>query len=103
MMKMNLSEISYHQAHNMPGSGYSRHHSGWDIDKLDGPFDYIYVHTSSKEEINEVSSIDYIAERFLEGGGNIVRPKLTIPGVGSLITCEDTSGHRFSFIEEEKS
>ncbi|WP_100278737.1 VOC family protein [Mariprofundus aestuarium] len=77
--------------------------SGWDIDSLDAPFDYIFVHTSHKGEVNKVNSIDEIAARFIASGGHIIRPILRIPGVGSLIACEDAAGHLFSFIEEELS
>jgi len=103
MMKMHLSEFSNHWTRHIPKKGCLPHDSGWDIDSLDAPFDFIFVHTSDKGEVNKVNSIDEIAARFIEAGGHIIRPKLRIPGVGSLIACEDAAGHTFSFIEEELS
>jgi len=32
----------------------------------------------------------------------VVREKLTIPGVASLISCKDARGQVFSFIEEDR-
>ncbi|ATX79896.1 hypothetical protein Ga0123461_1482 [Mariprofundus aestuarium] len=103
MVKMHLSELSNHWTRRFPKPGHSVQDSGWDIDSLDAPFDYIFVHTSHKGEVNKVNSIDEIAARFIASGGHIIRPILRIPGVGSLIACEDAAGHLFSFIEEELS
>jgi len=102
-MKMNLSELGNHLTRRLHKQRYSAHNSGWDIDTREAPFDYIFVHLSENEAVSKVTSIDYIARRFVKGGGNIIRPKLKIPGIGTMITCEDIAGHRFSFIEEELS
>jgi len=74
-------------------------HSDWEIEQHDSPFDFHTIHIASKGKLNEVTSVDDIAESFLDGGGSIVREKLIIPGVASLISCEDANGHVFSFIE----
>jgi len=96
---MNLSELTNRQ-HRYFSARNHQDQNEWHIRVYDAPFDFIHVSTAAKE-LNEVSSIDKIAERFIEGGGDIVRSKLEIPGVGALITCADTIGHRFSFIEKE--
>jgi len=74
----------------------------WAIEEVDAPFEYISVH-SNCTKLNEVASVDDIAETFLRGGGTIVRKKLIIAGVASLISCKDRLGHVFSFIEQESS
>ena len=99
MRIMNLSELTNRHPRNS-APGHLPERSEWHIDVYDAPFDFIHVSTASKS-ITEVSSVDKVAERFIEGGGDIVRSKLEIPGVGTLITCADTIGQRFSFIEQE--
>ncbi len=74
----------------------------WAIEEVDAPFEFIAIH-SNCAKLNEVASVDDIAETFLRGGGTIVRKKLTIAGVASLISCKDTFGHVFSFIEQESN
>lgn len=102
MRIMNLSELESSHKRSVPvNRQHCREQNEWRIDVYDAPFDFIHVSTSA-EEITEVSSIDKIAKRFIEGGGDIVRSKLDIPGIGALITCEDAIGQRFSFIEEEQ-
>ena len=101
MRTMNLSELTNRQHRYFPANKHQhREQNEWHIDVYDAPFDFIHISTSAKE-LTQVSSIDKIAERFIDGGGDVVRSKLEIPGVGALITCADSVGHRFSFIEEE--
>ncbi|ATX81788.1 hypothetical protein Ga0123462_0919 [Mariprofundus ferrinatatus] len=99
-MKATLSTLSSYQIQ-MLKSVCPRRRSGWHIDKVDAPFDYLHIHTPESESVDNVSSVDDVAERFIAGGGDVIRPKLTIPGVGSLISCEDAAGQVFSFFEEE--
>ncbi|GAV19811.1 hypothetical protein MMIC_P0769 [Mariprofundus micogutta] len=100
MLRVKVSGLNYqYQQTNRLERERSR--SDWEIERVDAPFECYTVHINSCGKLNEVTSVDDVAERFLEGGGKIVRNKLTIPGVGSLISCEDTVGHVFSFIEED--
>ncbi len=79
--------------------------AGWAIQSCEARFDYQRIHTadpdSSTNNVVDVTSIDATAEKFLSGGGCIIRPKIFIPGVGTLITCRDSVGQVFTFIEEE--
>jgi len=79
--------------------------SGWAIQSCEAEFDYLCIHTADPDtcisNVVDVTSVDAIAEKFLSGGGGIVRPKILIPGVGTLITCRDSVGQVFTFIEEE--
>lgn len=102
MLRVKVSGLNYQY---QPSSRLEREQSrsDWEIEKFDAPFDFYSVHITSCGKLNEVSSIDEIAERFLEGGGSIVREKLIIPGVASLISCRDAAGQVFSFIAEDQS
>lgn len=101
MMRVKITDLNFQ---NQPDRHIEleRFPGDWEIEKLDAPFDCYTVHINSVGKLNKVVSVDDIAEKFLEGGGSIVREKLTIPGVASLISCKDASGHVFSFIEENQ-
>ena len=79
--------------------------AGWAIQTCEAEFDYLRIHTADPDGITnnviDVTSIDATAEKFLSGGGCIIRPTLLIPGVGTLITCRDSVGQVFTFLEEE--
>ena len=83
---------------------------GWEINKWDGPEDYWLVTTGAEDTpgINgaiahsrgeavavntiEVASIDEFAEKVMANGGQVVIPKMSIPGVGYQVYCKDTEG-----------
>ncbi len=65
------------------------------------PFECIRIFSEGLKNITEVASIDTVKEQFLRGGGSIARPKMHIPGIGTLISCRDCVGHMFSFLETE--
>ncbi len=74
----------------------------WTIStNIHAPFECIRVYCNGLKNITEVASIDSVVEQFISGGGAIIRPKMHIPGIGSLITCSDCMGHTFSFIETD--
>ncbi len=79
----------------------------WVIDMCDAEFTYLHVRTADPNactntaSVIEVTSIEATTEKFLTGGGSVVRGKLLIPGIGSLITCRDSVGQEFTFMEEE--
>ena len=81
--------------------------AGWAIESCDAKFNYLRVHTADPDtctdiaNVIDVKSIDAVAEKFLTGGGSVIRPKLLIPDVGTLITCRDSVGQVFTFMEEE--
>ena len=76
----------------------------WEIESADA-FDFMRIgtatHESGMDRVITVTSVNAVARRFLAGGGTIVRPKITIPGIGKLISCKDTVGQVFTFLEEE--
>ncbi len=87
---------------NEPVSGQG----GWAIESCDAEFNYLRVRTTdpgtcTDADVVDVTSIDTVAKKFLTGGGSVIRPKLLIPGIGTLITCRDSVGQTFTFMEEE--
>jgi uncharacterized protein len=48
-----------------------------------------------------VESVDKTAEKITENAGQIVVPKMPIPGVGWLIYCKDTEGNIFGIHQED--
>ncbi len=77
-------------------------HSDWIISsKFNAPFECIRVYSHGLKNITEVASIDTVVEQFIQGGGSIARPKMHIPGIGTLISCRDCAGQMFSFLETD--
>jgi len=68
----------------------------------DAPFDCLRVYGDGLKHMTEVASLDSVTEQFIAGGGAIVRPRMDIPGVGSMISCRDSIGQTFSFFEYEQ-
>lgn len=48
-----------------------------------------------------VESVDDSSELVIENAGEIVVPKMPIPGVGWLVYCKDTEGNIFGIHEED--
>jgi len=68
---------------------------------IHAPFENIRIYSKGLKNVTEVASIDAVTEQFLRGGGSVARPKMQIPGIGTLISCRDCVGHMFSFLEAE--
>ncbi|MDQ6999089.1 MAG: hypothetical protein Q9M17_10285 [Mariprofundus sp.] len=101
MLYAKVIDMNYHNPRTS-ASQWSLSRNDWLIEEVDAPFEFITIH-SNCTKLNEVASVDDVAETFLRGGGTIVREKLTIAGVASLISCKDNHGHVFSFIEQEST
>jgi len=95
---------------------------GWKIEKWEGPMDYWLIKTGDPSEagvdaglarredplqfmtpVIDVPSADDFAARVTASGGTIIQPKMTIPGVGYLVSCKDTEGNTFSIMQTDKS
>ena len=95
---------------------------GWKIDKWEGPMEYWLIMTGPEEEPGidggmtrrtepgmgtentiGVASIDEYLGKIEAGGGKILRPKSTVPGVGYLAYCQDTEGNTFGLMQEDTS
>ncbi len=95
---------------------------GWTFQKWDGPTDYWMVMTGDKEqpgidggimarhegEVGHINSIDvpsvdaYVA-KITAHGGQLIVPKMTIPGVGYMAYCHDTEGNLFGVFQYDTS
>ena len=94
---------------------------GWEINKWDGPEDYWLVTTGADGTpgINggigksqgealavntiDVESIDEFVEKVTANGGQVVVPKMAIPGVGYQLYCKDTEGVLFGLHQIDPS
>lgn len=93
---------------------------GWTVEKWDGPMEYWLIGTGPDGEagidggmgrrkgpspgvsnIIRVDSVDRAAARIEAGGGRIVQPRTAIPGVGYMITFQDTEGNTFGAMEND--
>ncbi len=68
---------------------------------IHAPFECMRIFSKGLKNVTEVASIDTVTEQFMRGGGSIGRPKMHIPGIGTLISCRDCTGQIFSFLETE--
>jgi len=95
---------------------------GWKIEKWEGPMDYWLIKTGDpsgagvdaglarREDpsqfmtpVKDVASVDDFAARVTASGGTIIQPKMTIRGVGYLVSCKDTEGNTFSIMQTDES
>ena len=93
----------------------------WKFEKWDGPMDYWMANTGTEEPgINgglskrmpgqlgmtntiSVSSVDDFSNKITENRGQLIIPKMAIPGVGWFAQCTDTEGNVFGIIEMDDS
>jgi len=95
---------------------------GWQFEKWDGPMEYWMIKTgeSNQPGINggmarrmpgqicmtntiEVPSLDEYTSKIVSKGGQILIPKMPIPGVGYFATCMDTEGNIFGMMQMDDS
>jgi uncharacterized protein len=95
---------------------------GWKADKWAGPQEYWLITTGPNEEpginggimrhqdaqprtVNTigVTSVDEFAEKVVQNGGQVVVPKMPIPGVGYQAYCLDTEGNLFGIHQSDPS
>jgi predicted enzyme related to lactoylglutathione lyase len=84
---------------------------GWKLEKWDGPIDYWLIMTGNEDEpgidgglsfeeegvpsvVNtvDVENVEEIIKKIVKNGGEIVRPKHAVPGVGWLAYFKDIEG-----------
>jgi predicted enzyme related to lactoylglutathione lyase len=93
---------------------------GWEFQKWEGPMDYWLVMTGDESEpgidgglgnaeegfpkvVNtiDVTDIDNIIKKVEKNGGEIVRPKHAVPGVGWLAYFKDSEGLMFGIMQSD--
>ncbi len=94
---------------------------GWEITKWDGPQDYWLIGTGSGPGIDggiarlsqqgtpgytnvvvDVDDLDASIEKALANGGEIVMPRMEVPGIGYLAYVKDPTGNDFGMMERLK-
>lgn len=50
-----------------------------------------------------VPSVEEFVKKVVENGGKVIKPKMTIPGVGYQAYCEDTEGNLFGIHQSDPS
>jgi predicted enzyme related to lactoylglutathione lyase len=94
----------------------------WKIQKWDGPMDYWFLMTGDQKEpgidgafgmrqdpddgiVNtiDVKNIDEYVAKIEKHGGEIVRPKMAVQGVGWLVYFKDTEGNLWGMMEDDPS
>jgi len=94
---------------------------GWQSQKWDGPTPYWLIQTGteglgidgglmqrqhpSQPVVNtiDVSSVDEYTQKITTAGGEIVLPKMPIPGVGWLLYFKDPEGNIFGIMQSDPS
>lgn len=93
---------------------------GWKFDKWEGPVPYWLITTGPEGQpgINgglmprrdpaqpcvntmDVADVDVSAAMVERSGGQVVVPKMAVPGVGWLVYCKDTEGHIFGMMQND--
>jgi hypothetical protein len=93
---------------------------GWTIEKWDGPIEYWLIMTGPEdqpgidgglarredseigiENIIDVSSLEESLENVTANGGEVIRPKIPVPGVGWVAYIKDTEGNIFGLMESD--
>jgi predicted enzyme related to lactoylglutathione lyase len=94
---------------------------GWAIAQPDAGEDYYEIETGTRTDpgipggvvgrfnayesvINtfDVDDVDEFAKKIAEAGGEVLAPKISIPGVGFIQYCQDTEGNTFGIIQYEE-
>jgi predicted enzyme related to lactoylglutathione lyase len=99
----------------------------WKFKKWDGPHDYWLISTGPPQQPGidgglirrrgaidgeaviayvctvDVPSVDEYTKRATEAGGQVVVPKMPIPGVGWLVYCKDTEGNIFGMMQMDRA
>jgi predicted enzyme related to lactoylglutathione lyase len=93
---------------------------GWNIQKWDGPQDYWLATTGEQGTpgidgaimrrepglpltVNtmDVKDLDDAIAKVTSNGGTVVRPRMTIPGIGYFAYCQDTEGNTFGMMQSD--
>ncbi len=94
----------------------------WPVNKWEGPEDYWLISTGTEKEpgvtggvagrikpedttavVFDVASVDEMAAKVIQAGGQIRESKKAIPGVGYLVMCRDTEGNTFGIMQLEET
>lgn len=93
---------------------------GWRIEKWDGPIEYWLVMTGPEDEpgidggltrredpaigienIIDVQDLDTSLGAVTAQGGEVIRPRMAVPGVGWIAYITDTEGNIFGLMQQD--
>jgi predicted enzyme related to lactoylglutathione lyase len=91
---------------------------GWKVQKWDGPMEYWMIDTGEGLGINggllrrphpgtstvntvDVDDVDDYVAKVVSMGGQVIMPKMAVPGVGYLAYCQDTEGNTFGMMQND--
>jgi predicted enzyme related to lactoylglutathione lyase len=93
---------------------------GWRIEKWDGPMEYWLIMTGPEDQPGidgglaarqdpdtgventiDVADLDQALDKVKSQGGEILRPKQIVPGVGHMAYIKDTEGNVFGLMESD--
>ena len=95
----------------------------WKFTKWEGPMEYWMIKTGQDSEPGidggmskndelpgfetsitvDVISIDNVIQQIKELGGQIIQPKMAIPGIGWFAQFKDTEGNKLGLMQDEPS
>lgn len=94
----------------------------WKIEKWDGPIEYWLIMTGSEDEPGidgglarredpstgventiDVTDLDVSLADVKANGGEIIRPRMAVPGVGWMAYIKDTEGNVFGLMESDQN
>jgi uncharacterized protein len=93
---------------------------GWKVHRWDGPVEYWLVQTGDGPGINgaiahagtkpahiintmDVANLDEALTKLQASGGQVVAPKMALPGVGYMAYCIDPQGLAFGLMQNDPS
>lgn len=119
MPKINHFEINADDP--LRAKGFYEKVFNWKIEKWEGPIEYWLITAGEEDEegINGglqkrenkddhifnyvgVESVDETIKKIKDSGGEIIKPKNPIPGVGYYAFIKDTEGNRLGIMEEDE-
>jgi len=93
---------------------------GWTIEKWDGPIEYWLIMTGPEDQPGidgglarrtdpevgventiDVANLDLSLTAVADNGGQVIRPKMAVPGVGWMAYIKDTEGNIFGLMESD--
>jgi predicted enzyme related to lactoylglutathione lyase len=95
----------------------------WEFSKWEGPMDYWMIKTGQNPEPGidggmskndelpgfetsvtvDVKSIDDVIKQIQDLGGQIIQPKMAIPGIGWFAQFKDTEGNKLGLMQDDPS